>query len=82
MVETTETDVVGPAVTADDPHAAPDQVFGDGGEMVSGRRTNGRQFCLQLRYPLALVMDAGFACLVSVQQRLHLGVTDFQRHGA
>ena len=54
MVETAGADVEGPAVTADYPHAAADQVLHDAAQVVDRRPFQPVEPTLQLGDPLAL----------------------------
>ena len=54
VVEPTGADVVGPAVAADDPHAAPDQVIHDAAQVRGGRAVKTAEPPLQLGHPVVL----------------------------
>ena len=67
MVEPAGADVVGPAVAADDPYAAPDQVAGDAAQVVSGRPVQPGDPPLQLGDPVALRRQLGLAQLRRIE---------------
>ena len=54
MVEPTGTDVVRPAVTADDPHAAPDQVVHHTAQITGHGGIEALEAALELGHPLTL----------------------------
>ena len=70
VVETTGADVVGPAVAADQPDAAPQQVVGDAAQVVDLRPGQPLEAPGQLRHPLALGLQLRLADLRRRQDRL------------
>ena len=80
MVKATETNVVSPAVTANDPHDAPVQIFSNRRQLFRARRSEVAQFSEQDGNAFALFVDARFAGLIGIEQRFDQAVTDFQRH--
>jgi hypothetical protein len=60
-------DVIGPAVPADDPQAAPDQLVGQPLQLPGVRGVHSGQAPAQLDDPLALGRDGGLAVLVGLQ---------------
>ena len=71
MVEPAGADVVGPAVAADDPHAAPDQVIHDAEQVGHGRAVEPVEPPHQLGHPLALRAQLRLAQLRRVEDGVH-----------
>ena len=67
VVEPTRADVVGPAVAADDPHAAPQQVVGHAAQVVDGKSRVPFQAREQLGHPFPLGRKLGFADLPGIE---------------
>jgi len=67
VVEAAEADVVGPAVAADDPHAAPDQVLRQRVELAGGRGVDRPELLPEQGDAFALLVDAGLGVLVGCE---------------
>ena len=70
VIETAVTDIVGPAVAADDPDGFLDQGVGHGGQVLGLRILGRGKFLLEGGHPLALLLDAQVGGLVGVQQAI------------
>ena len=70
VVHAAETDVVGPAVAAEAPHAAADQVIGRGRQVLRIAAADGRQPLLERRHQRPLQGDLGVGLLLVVDQGL------------
>ncbi len=79
VVQPAVTDVVGPAVPADDPHALFHQVIGQGEEALRFRGIRPLQPFLERRHPFPLGENAGFGRLVRVEQPPGQFVADLRR---
>jgi len=72
MIEAAIAAVIGPAITPDDPDAAPDQVIGDRKQVARGLVVVQRvQAALQLRHPSPLRRDLGVRHLPCCDQLAH-----------
>ena len=76
MVQPAGPDVVGPAVAADDPHAAPDQVVHHAEQVGHGGAVQPGQPPLELGHPSALGAQLGLAQLAGRQDVVHDIVAD------
>ena len=92
MIEAAVTDVIGPAVAADNPHALLDQDIGHA-EQIVDLRLHGGQFCIvtfehrakahfQVFNTHALVADVGFGDLISEEDAVCQFGTDQFAHVA
>ena len=67
VVDAAEADVVGPAVAAEAPHAAADEILGRGRQVLGVAAADGRQPLLQGRHQRALQGDLGVGLLLVLQ---------------
>jgi hypothetical protein len=75
VIDTAESDVVGPAVAADDPHVLAHEVVADLREARGLRTADLAELRAERRDPLPLRGDPGLRALIGIEERADEGVT-------